>query len=65
MTQLVGAEIYSELPKVERTAAKSSKETVFMWGKELAWNTHKAVNQRYGEWVDTKKAKNHIWNDEL
>ena len=65
MEQLVVTGIYSKLTKVEHAASKSSQNTVIAWGKELQWNTHKAVNQRRGEWVDIKRQKNHIWNDKL
>ena len=64
MEQLVVTGIYSKLAKVEHAASKSSQKRVITWGKKLQWNTHKAVNQRRGEWVDKKK-QNHIWNDKL
>lgn len=65
MEQLVVAGIYSKLTEVERVAAKSSVKTVVAWGTELKWNTHKAINQRRGEWVEEKKQKSHIWNAQL
>lgn len=53
------------MPEVERQAAKASQNTIIKFGKEVLWNTHRAINQRQGNWVDKKKGKEHKWNDRL
>lgn len=60
MTQLIKAQVYSQMPPIERIAARSALAIVIKWGTHpVKWNTHKAINQRRGEW------KSHVWNDEL
>lgn len=65
MERLATSGVCNKMPKVEHGAAKKCQETVTAWGKDLKWNTHRAVNQRRGEWTDSGKGRNHIWNDKL
>jgi hypothetical protein len=53
------------MSEVEKQAAKTSQDLVFRFGRELRWNTHLAVNQRRGQWVDVKRGKDHKWNDRM
>lgn len=61
---LVDTNIYSKMPQIEKLAAAESPATIVQFGK-LAWNTHRAINQRRGHWVDERKRKDHRWNDRL
>lgn len=61
---LVDTNIYSKMPNIEQLAATESLTTVVQFGK-VAWNTHRAINQRRGHWVDERKSKDHKWNDQL
>jgi hypothetical protein len=55
--------VFDKMSEVERSAAKKSTELVASWAK-LQWNTHRALNQRNGEWKE-KGGSIYMWNDNL
>lgn len=55
--------IYSQFPELEGKAKSLAKVTVSGW-TSLAWNTHRAINNRRGLHKSSKKIV-HNWNEEL
>jgi len=49
----------------ERDAAKASEKTVHKFGQDVKWNTHRAINERNGYWVDGRRKKEYKWNHKL
>ncbi|KAF4627197.1 hypothetical protein G7Y89_g10955 [Cudoniella acicularis] len=63
MHQILKTDLYSRVPKAERTAGAKAAETANIWAG-LHWSTHKCANRGLGFWHDSKGA-DHKWNERL